>query len=251
MVEYTKFMFDNFVLEDEDKPAPAAEEPQEETEEPESENETPGFPAEEKAEFFPEPEENFPEPEPEIEVEPEPEEPSFSEAEVAQKVQEAETQAYQKGLSEARQEDEQKTGELLLKIDAALNTILKNEENIWTRTEQGFRRMAQKMLTELVPVLQDEQAAGIVGKFLEDNFKNFSHEAKLSFYFNPEVIMQAQELLSRLAHKNDFEGKITLHKDAALAKSDCRIEWENGGVEHDSAALRKQAEELLGTDDTE
>ena len=88
----------------------------------------------------------------------------------------------------------------------------------------------------------------MIKKFLEDNFKNFSQESKLSFYFNSAVIAQAQQILANLARKYDFEGKITLHKDDSLGKSDCRVEWENGGVERNSSGLQAEVKELLEAD---
>ena len=253
MSEYTKFMFDNFVLEDDNRPTSVLAEAPEEIELPSTDTAIQA-PIDDahiiEAEVEPEPEpEPVPEPEPEpIEVEPEPVEPTFSEAEVAQKVQAAETEAYQKGLDEAKQSEEAAANALLLKIDAAISQVLADNEQARQALSQEFRTMAQQMLATLVPTLQAEQASNIIEKFLEDNFKNFSHEVKLSFYFNPAIIMQAQAILGRLAHKNDFEGKITLHKDSSLEIGDCRVEWADGGVEYSNEGMRRAAEELLYTD---
>ena len=253
MVEYPKFMFDNFVLDDDTRPTSVLAEAPEEIELPSAETAIQP-PADDahvvEAEAMPEPEpepEPIPEPEP-LEAEPEQVEPSFSEAEVAQKVQAAETEAYQKGLDEAKQSEEAAANALLLKIDAALSQSLSTMEQAKQQLAEGFRAMAKQMLTTLVPTLQAEQASGIIEKFLEENFYNFSQEVKLSFYFNPALIMQAQAILGRLAHKNDFEGKITLHKDSALELGDCRVEWSNGGVEYSNEGMRRAAEELLDTD---
>ena len=55
----------------------------------------------------------------------------------------------------------------------------------------------------------------------------------------------ALRLMIYIAALGDVEGKIALHKDASLGKADCRIEWENGGVERNSAELGKKIEDLL------
>ena len=51
-----------------------------------------------------------------------------------------------------------------------------------------------------------------------------------------------------MAHVFDFEGKITLHKDSSLAMGDCRVEWENGGVERNSADMLDKAVKMLDTE---
>ena len=252
---YTKFMFDNFVLDDEENKSseevadaqpeewesiPQAE-PEEDHIEEDTEVATPDVltaDAENNSELY-------------EETEPEPEEPeiiTFNEEEVAQKVQEAESQAYQKGFSEGKQTEEAASGQLLQKIEENLGLLISKQEEMRSAMTEEFRKMALSIVTELVPSLQNEQAEPLIKKFLEDNFKNFSQESKLSFYFNSAVIAQAQQILANLARKYDFEGKITLHKDDSLGKSDCRVEWENGGVERNSSGLQAEVKELLEAD---
>lgn len=66
--------------------------------------------------------------------------------------------------------------------------------------------------------------------FLSVNFPNFRREASLSFTFNPEVVAKVSEIIAKLANANDFEGKISLHKDASMAPGDCRIEWKTAAL---------------------
>ena len=91
----------------------------------------------------------------------------------------------------------------------------------------------------------EQQAAELVSGFIADNFNNFKDEAKLSFYIHPDIISYAQEKIASLANSYDFEGKIALHKDSSLAKNDCRIEWENGGVELNGADQLAKVTALL------
>ena len=255
---YTKFMFDNFVLDDEANKSPeaTAASPSDEWEAPASQDaEEDGFTAESQTAepVAPDLSDTASEPEakPLDEPETEPEEPeviTFNEDEVAQKVQAAESQAYQKGFSEGKQTEEAASGHLLQKIETTLEALFSQQEEMRRTMSEDFRKLALSIVTKLVPTLQNEQAEAVIKKFLEDNFKNFSQEAKLSFYFNSAVIAQAQQILAELARKYDFEGKITLHKDNSLGQSDCRVEWDNGGVERNSSALQSEVKELLEAD---
>ena len=73
--------------------------------------------------------------------------------------------------------------------------------------------------------------------------KNYVKESYLANYHNFDENYYFQDI--KLLDGTDFEGKIDLHKDASLAKSDCRIEWENGGVELKGADQLAKVADLL------
>lgn len=233
MVELKKFLFDNFVIEDKKKIKSEPEEPKEPEEEilPEQEVEV---------------EPIVVEPEPVVEeVEPEPEVITFSEEEVAEKVKEAEKEAYERGLKAAQESIEQSQKELLESINNKLIALIANSIKAEETAEQEAFALARAVVDKLVPGLNEEHAAEIVNKFIADNFNSFKNEAKLSFYIHPDIISYAQETIAKLANSYDFEGKIALHKDASLERADCRVEWENGGVERNSAELGERVKNLL------
>ncbi len=232
MAELRKFLFDNFVIEDKKKNKLDLIEP-EPVEEPILEEE----PEQVKIE---------PEPEPVIEdKEPEPEVVTFSEEEVAEKVKEAQQQGYENGIKAAQDSIEQETKALLESINTKLIAIIANTVKAEETAEKEVFALARAVIDKLVPGLNDKYAAEIVSKFIADNFNSFKKEAKLSFYIHPDIISYAQETIAKLANSHDFEGKIALHKDASLDKADCRVEWENGGVERNSEKLGEKIKDLL------
>lgn len=230
MAELKKFLFDNFVIEDKKKIKSKLEEPEE------------AVLPEQEVELEP----IVVEPEPVVEeVEPEPEVITFSEEEVAEKVKEAEKKAYERGLKAAQESIEQSQKELLESINNKLIALIANTIKAEETAEQEAFVLARAVVDKLVPGLNEEHAAEIVNKFIADNFNSFKNESKLSFYIHPDIISYAQETIAKLANSYDFEGKIALHKDASLEKADCRIEWENGGVERNSAELGERVKNLL------
>lgn len=230
MAELKKFLFDNFVIEDKKKIKSKLEEPEE------------AVLPEQEVELEP----IVVEPEPVVEeVEPEPEVITFSEEEVAEKVKEAEKKAYERGLKAAQESIEQSQKELLESINNKLIALIANTMKAEETAEQEAFVLARAVVDKLVPGLNEEHAAEIVNKFIADNFNSFKNESKLSFYIHPDIISYAQETIAKLANSYDFEGKIALHKDASLEKADCRIEWENGGVERNSAELGERVKNLL------
>ena len=247
MAEYEKFMFDNFVIKDGDDlpefpeklPVPTTETAlsvHEEADNTEPEVEV--------------------EPEPEVEEKPVEEEPkeedtslpeviTFTEEEVEDKIKAAEETAYENGRKAGLTEQGAEQNLLLEQIDKSLQNAMAEAEKIKEELSHQFKALATVLIKKFIPTLATEQAEALLKKFLEENFSNFKSEAKLSFYFNPDIIVKAQEIVARLAHKSDYEGKIALHKDANLGLSDCRVEWENGGVEVNMKQMQKEAEALL------
>ena len=209
MAELKKFLFDNFVIEDKKTKS----EPEKKAQEAEA-----ILLSEPEPEPIAEP--IMTEPEPVVAVaEPEPEVIMFSEEEVAEKVKEAEQEAYNKGLKAAQESIEQTQKELLESINNKLIALIANAVKAEENAEHEAFVLARAVVDKLVP--------------------------GLNFYIHPDIISYAQETIAKLANSYDFEGKIALHKDASLEKADCRVEWENGGVERNSAELGERVKDLL------
>ncbi len=170
---------------------------------------------------------------------------TYSEEEVAAKEKLAEERGYELGFKTAQESFEAQNSRLLEEINNRLLMLAANVGSKECELENQALEIARTAIGKLVPVIEKENAVALVNDFLAKNFKNFKNEAKLAFYFNPEVIPQVQENIARLANIHDFEGKIALHKDASLAASDCRIEWENGGVERNGAKMLEKIDNIL------
>ena len=234
MGDFQKFMFDNFIIVDDNeiikKTEPELEEEEKTTASDSVSEEDIQDISEEAAE------------------EPEPAEPpvqTYTQDELDAAVALAEQKGLEKGQALARENTEQKISDLLGNIDAKLMNIVVNTADVQKQVEEQYMALNLAVFKKLLPNLMEEQCVDIINKFIADNFANFRGEAKLSFYLNPEVIGQVQEQIAKMAHIHDFEGKIALHKDESLNKADCRIEWENGGVEHLSNKLLEKVDNLL------
>lgn len=224
---YRKFEFDNFVIEEDGETVEKAVAEPLELEAAPQEPE-PVFVA---AEIVAEP--------------PIPEARTYTEEELEQIRENAEKSGYEKGYrSKAEETDNQMTG-LLIEIDSRLSELLNERSRMQKELETDFMALNRAVLKKLLPKLSEEHADEILNRFLEENFANFRAEPKLAFYFNPEIVGAMQGQIAKLARINDFEGKISLHKDAALGKADCRIEWKNGGVCRSSDKLLEKVDNLL------
>ena len=227
MAQYQKFMFDNFVIACEDEADKNEPLPQENEEIAETVTD---------AEF-----QELP-PEPVIEETPP---ASYTQDELDAAVIRAEQNGYESGFQAASSDNQKLEQELLGAVDSKLMGLLAEIENYKTQLERDSLKFAAGVIRKILPGLEQERAAAEVERFMAENFPSFRKEPMLSFSFNPETAAAAAGVIAKLAEKNDFEGKIAVHKDAALGIADVRVEWENGGVERRTADLTAKVENLI------
>ena len=230
MAELKKFLFDNFVVGGKEKTKKVPSE-----EEIVDSEILPKIPVENDFSSLPEtPQED----EPIIEE-------TFTKSELEAKTAMAEQQGYERGYQQASEEQMAENNRLLSDISQKLTILLVQNEDINKVKEEEAADVIKQGLKAIVPTLLDENALELVNKFLKDNFNNFKHNEKLSFYIHPDIISYIQESIVKLANTNDFEGKIAIHKDGNLAKSSCRVEWDNGGVEYAPQDQLSEVEQML------
>ena len=245
MAQYQKYMFDNFVISCNDEECVA--EPldvEEETEETLAEEEI----KQEKQEA--EEIESQEEKETEVlakkeEEQEKPQEPSYSQSELDAAVKSAEEKSYEKGFSAATTELQKAEATALEEINNRLVALLSGEIENKRASEASALKFAVELVRKLLPNLEAGVAKQEVEAFLSDNFSKFRGEKNLSFSFHPDMAAEIAPQLSKLAEKNDFEGKISVHKDINLGLSDCRVEWRNGGVERNTEEVLEKVENIL------
>lgn len=246
MAQYQKYMFDNFVISCNDEECVA--EPldvEEETEESLAEAEV--LAQENQEEKEPETkEEKVEDVLEEKEKEPEkPKEPSYSQSELDAAVKSAEERGYEKGFNAATTEMQKAKASVLEEVNNRLMALLSGEDENKREAEASALKFAVELVRKLLPNLEAGVAKQEVEAFLSDNFSKFRGEKNLSFSFHPDMAAEIAPQLSKLAEKNDFEGKISVHKDINLNLSDCRVEWRNGGVERNMEEVLEKVENIL------
>lgn len=248
MAQYQKYMFDNFVISDDDETSIAepldAENMVTETVEPKSEiaeaqvaevqSAEPEAAQEQETQQFAA-----------LELEPEPKAPSYSQDELDAAVSAAEERSYEKGFNAATADVQKQQQAVLEEINSKLLSLLAEQDNSYRQDEQNALKFALGLVRKLLPNLEADVAKEEVEAFLSDNFAKFKGEKSLSFSFNPKMAANIAPLLSKLAEKNDFEGKIAVHKDINLGLSDCAVEWKNGGVTRSTEQILDNVENLL------
>ncbi len=255
MSKFQKFQFDNFIIDDE---TPQYEESWENNHihiEDEQEEVLEDFQKE------PEPEEITKQEK--IQEEPKEDEQiiTYREDEVLEKEkqsreegkQEGYQEGYQKGFQEASQAKENMHNMLLENIEKNFKEFFMfyKESEEKNNFENNVIEVCKEIIQKVIPVMEQDTAKDIIADFLNKNFSSFKSEAKLSFYTHPDNINYMQEVVLNLARKYDFEGKISLHKDDTMSISDCRVLWDNGGIERNSVKTLDKITKILDSNETQ
>ena len=63
---------------------------------------------------------------------------------------------------------------------------------------------------------------------------------------NDSLYEAAREQIERLAKQSGFEGRLVILAEPEIETGDCRIEWADGGVVLERAAIEAKINELVG-----
>lgn len=253
MAEYRKYLFDNFVINEGKKKEASVDEPlvdeletsnieAEEEDDKAQANDEEIISENENIEFEPEPE-----PEPYIA----PIEEMFTQDDIDNAVAKAKEDAYAQGLQAAQESELNHQNLLLEEIKNQLSLIFADAEKQNDDQELSALRFMAAALHKLFPTLEKIDGVSEIKSFLDENFAKLSARKSLAFFLNPDMAKKAAPLIQKAAEHNDFEGKISIHKDENLGFSDCRIEWEEGYVERNTTKLLERLENLLSNNQQE
>lgn len=173
----------------------------------------------------------------------------YTEEEFQEAIAQAEDIAYNKGLEEAKNTSLERQNILLEDIKNQLMTIFASLDDKKMDMEKDTLNFSVGLVRKILPTLEKERAEQEVKNFLAENFANFSSQEALSFSFHPETISKVADSIGRLAEQNDFEGKISVHKDVSLGPTDCRVEWKSGGVERKTSNILNKVENLINVNE--
>lgn len=169
---------------------------------------------------------------------------SRGKAQEQSRLQEAEQQGYVRGQLEGRRETEQ---EAAMRLAAAVEKIAATAAAVLVRLDQEtarFEREAATMALAFARKLAGDVALRAPLAALEgaaaDCFRQLVGVPHVVVRIDEGMIDQAKTLLDRMARERGFEGRIVVLGEPGLPPGDFVIEWADGGVIRDSAALSAQ-----------
>jgi flagellar assembly protein FliH len=171
-------------------------------------------------------------------------------SEIAQKIASAEARAYRDGydaaLREAKVESDRRSSLALEEIGIATKDIAARFSGIETRMETEAVDVAVAVARKLCSALIAREPLGEVTALVRDCFSQLVSTPHLVVRINDSLYEAAHERIERLAKQSGFEGRLVILAEPEIETGDCRIEWADGGVVLERAAIEAKIDELVG-----
>jgi flagellar assembly protein FliH len=171
-------------------------------------------------------------------------------SEVAQKVAAAEARAYRDGydaaLREAKVESDRRSALALEEIAIAVTDIAARFTSVETRMETEAVDVAVAVARKLCSELIAREPLGEVTALVSDCFAQLVSTPHLVVRINDALYEVAHERIDRLAKQSGFAGRLVILAEPEIETGDCRLEWADGGVVLERAAIEAKIGELVG-----
>jgi flagellar assembly protein FliH len=171
-------------------------------------------------------------------------------AEIAQKIAAAEARAYRDGYEtaqrEARAESDRRAALALEEIAICIKGIAARFAGIETRMETEAVDVAVAVARKLCGELISGEPLGEITRLVSDCFSHLVATPHLVVRINDRLYETARERIERLAKQSGFEGRLVILAEPEIETGDCKIEWADGGVVLERAAIEAKIDELVG-----
>jgi flagellar assembly protein FliH len=171
-------------------------------------------------------------------------------SEIAQKIAAAEARAYRDGYDaaqrEAKAESDRRAALALEEIGIAIKGIVMRFSGIETRMETEAVDVAVAVARKLCSELIAGEPLGEITGLVSDCFSHLVSTPHLVVRINDSLYEPARERIERLAKQSGFEGRLVILAEPEIVTGDCRIEWADGGVVLERAAIEAKISELVG-----
>jgi len=171
-------------------------------------------------------------------------------AEIAQKIAAAEARAYRDGYDtaqrEAKAESDRRTALALEEIAIGIQGIATRFSGIETRMETEAVDVAVAVARKLCSELISGEPLVEISRLVSDCFSHLVSTPHLVVRINDSLYEAAHERIERLAKQSGFAGRLVILAEPEIATGDCRIEWADGGVVLERAAIEAKINELVG-----
>lgn len=147
------------------------------------------------------------------------------------------------GLSTAKQQQEEAISQTLTSISDDLKRLIQAEGDRNTVKNADVATLTLSVSKKLLPGLAKKYALGEVEATLINALNERHEEPRLAIRVPDNLLEPLQQKIDTLAKDQGFAGQVILLADDAMAQTDCKVEWADGGAERDFEALFATIEE--------
>jgi flagellar assembly protein FliH len=176
-------------------------------------------------------------------------ETTFSQAALEIAQAEAEARGYRNGFAAAQAEvtaeAQRRLTAAMDRIASALGALGGGLQRIENRLEAEAVDVAVAVASKLAPELIAREPFGEIAALAAECFNHLIAAPHVVVRVNDQLYADARERLEEIARVRGFEGRLVVLAEPHIAVGDCRIEWADGGVVRDRAAVEAGIDEAV------
>lgn len=175
--------------------------------------------------------------------------PTVALAEHAQKLKDADVAGYGRGFAEAKAaakaEAEQRATAALDRIAASLKTLDASLAAVEARLETEAVEVAVAVARKLAPTLVAREPLAEIAALATECFRHLVASPHVVVRVNDSLHAAAREGIEEIIRRQALESRLVVLAEPDIAPGDCRIEWADGGIVRDSAAVAAAIEQAV------
>jgi len=158
----------------------------------------------------------------------------------------AEAEAYQSGIAAAEARIEGRAASACERVAQGVAALAQGLAAIEARLEAESVEVAVAVARKLCDALMASEPLGEITALVSDCFSHLVSTPHLVVRINASLYEAARERIERLAKQSGFAGRLVILAEPEIDTGDCRIEWADGGVVLERAAIEAKINELVG-----
>lgn len=163
-----------------------------------------------------------------------------------QELEAAQAKAYEEGfaagVAEEHARNERRYADAVEAIAARMGAIEQTQRAEIERCIRSATELALSIARKVAPALMAAAPMAEIEALIGEHLEQLVDEPRVVVRVSEGMVDALRERIDALAAARGFSGRMVLIPDAALADGDCRMEWADGGVERDTAAVWKNLE---------
>jgi flagellar assembly protein FliH len=174
-----------------------------------------------------------------------PAEPRVGRAELAAAEAAAHAQGHAAGTAEAVAAHQHRVAAALDALGEHAAMLLADRGAAQRDAELLAIELTRTIVGKLFPALTRKNGLAEIAALVTQCMREAVDEPRLVLRVPDALFEAAQQQIAPLAASTGYPGKLVILGDEALAGSDCRIEWADGGAERDTARTRQEIDSTL------
>ncbi|MDO8877805.1 MAG: FliH/SctL family protein [Pseudolabrys sp.] len=158
----------------------------------------------------------------------------------------AHRKGFEAGQAQARTEASECIARALTQIADSMARLHGALGGIEAKLETEAVQVAVSVARKLAPELVAREPLVEIGALAGECFRQLVTTPQISIHIGADIFDAAKHELEEIARLRGFDGRLSVHSDAAIVSGDCRIEWADGGVNRDTAATLAAIDDVVG-----